>query len=560
MGRASHGILGTPIVFYMSLPSSCSARLGLFRWAPRLFGCVLFCVAWLCVLPRAFAESERAQNDSPLLVAGLRALEARKYAVAQRNFEDLYRSTQTPVALYLLGRVALGENKSILAADLFRRYRELLDEPIDPNHKSVIDSHLASVSEGFVEARVVAPDDSFLYVDGRLIGRSPLIGPVLLSPGLHRFAMEQHGKSFESGALTLLEGRAAQVNLSAGTGRTAIAVLSSPPAALLVIVRASAPVLSGDQIDSLNRVAGAALAKEQTYLIPVQKLRQVVQDEPADCFEKTECLYKVAERASARSVVVVRPKEAQTASNSFALTDLLGTSVLVHDETSRLVAAQTTFECPNCTHAQLLEGFGKTVGDLMAQVHKRPRAMLSVTSSPSSSMVRVDGQTVGQTPVERLTFTGTHTVSVSADGYVAEEKNVELFADTPQTLEFALKRKAAVVPANPVVVEQTTSARPIWRLAVGSVLASGGLLLAVFGVSALSMNQNCGETQPSVPNAPCPQVYFTSGVGGGPLGGGLVLTAAGVAMVAWPERSKTTPSPISLQATSQNSALFTLSF
>ena len=80
------------------------------------------------VATRAAGESNTARPESsnPLFFDGLRALETHQYAKAKQLFERLYRGSAAPEVLYQLGRVAQGEGKDVLAADLFRRYRELL--------------------------------------------------------------------------------------------------------------------------------------------------------------------------------------------------------------------------------------------------------------------------------------------------------------------------------------------------------------------------------------------------------------------------------------------------
>ena len=80
----------------------------------------------------------------------------------------------------------------MLAADLFRRYRDLVGGQIDPPVKAVIDAHLATQKQ-LVSGKSVSPrpmgvccgstDNS--WVDARSQAQA------LLSPGQHQFALGQ---------------------------------------------------------------------------------------------------------------------------------------------------------------------------------------------------------------------------------------------------------------------------------------------------------------------------------------------------------------------------------
>ena len=119
---------------------------------------ILFAVSLATSSLRAAGEtaSTRVDTSSPLFAEGLRALDARQYVRARQSFERLYRNRATPDALFQLGRIAQAEGKDVLAADLFRRYRELVGGLLDPANKAVIDSHLAALKQPATEVRIVA--------------------------------------------------------------------------------------------------------------------------------------------------------------------------------------------------------------------------------------------------------------------------------------------------------------------------------------------------------------------------------------------------------------------
>ena len=369
--------------------------------------------------------------------------------------------------------------------------------------------------------RIVAPQGDFLSVDGQLIGRSPLVGTVLVAPGRHRFALDSNGSRFESDVLNIPEGRPAQVNLSSGNRGAAVAVLSLPPAAMLAFTGDAS--LDATTTESNRRSIGSAMAKEQTILIPSDKTRTLFGSEPTACVELPDCLNRVAERAEARSVVIIRLQKAEQRVTS--VQSLLGAQVVIRDVATKQVATEASFSCNGCSGAQLVERFGQTVGQMIATANNRPRTMLTVKTTPSEASVFVDGQRIGESPMEQMSFAGVHTVKATKEGFASASQTLELQLNQSNTVDFKLHRQT-----RPTIA----ASRPAWRLALGGVLIGGGLLSAALGVSALSVNGACDETQPAVGGVSCPMVYFTNGVGGGLLGGGLALTAAGVVLMALP--------------------------
>lgn len=495
------------------------------HWTQHVSAALLLAITSPTVTARAAGEINTARTETinPLFTDGLRALDARQYPKAKQLFERIYRTSAAPEALYQLGRVAQGEGNDVLAADLFRRYRELVGGQVDAASKSAIDGHLAGLKLPVTEVRIVAPDGDYLSVDGQLIGRSPLIGTVLIAPGKHRFAIDSNGPRFESDVLNIPEGRPAQVNLSPGNRGAAVAVLSLPPAALLVF--AGSASLDASTTESIRRSIGSAMAKEQTILISTDKARTLWANESADCVARPDCIDRVAERADARGIVIIRARKTEQRSNS--VQSLIGAQVVVRDVATKQIATEALFSCDGCSGTQLVERFGLTLGQLIATANSRPRTMLTVSSTPSGASVFVDGQRIGETPLDRLSFAGIHTVTAAKDGYESVEQTMDLQLHQANSIELKLPKQS-----KPTVV----SSRPTWRLAIGGILIGGGLLTAALGVSALSVNGACDETTPTVDGVPCPLMYFTNGVGGGLLGGGLALTAAGAVLMALPRR------------------------
>lgn len=85
-------------------------------------------------------------------------------------------------------------------------------------------------------------------------------------------------------------------------------------------------------------------------------------------------------------------------------------------------------------------------GDLAAVLSERGVdnvGRLRITSDPSVARVMVDGQPVGATPMEYQLPTGTHRIVVDKEGFVLEDRSVEVVANDVTSVRVPLKRKGA---------------------------------------------------------------------------------------------------------------------
>jgi hypothetical protein len=91
-------------------------------------------------------------------------------------------------------------------------------------------------------------------------------------------------------------------------------------------------------------------------------------------------------------------------------------------------------------------------------------------------------------------------------------------------------------------VELKRGARPLPRLIVGGIAIAAGLGMVGFGASALSVAGSCIESDnPFQAPAPCPYLFGTVPVGAALLSVGLVVSAAGVGVIAWPPPLRAVP-------------------
>lgn len=490
-----------------------------FAW---LLGWFVATLIALGVGPVGAAKSAPTVQGREAVDAGLAAIQAGDAAQAAKLCEKGYRSAALPDALYCLGLVAQADKKTVRAADLFRRYLDLSGGQVDETSKRTISQHAATLSVAVSEVRLTAPDGALVFVDKALVGRTPLPGPLLLEAGSHRFGLELPNGTFESDGLTVVEGRAAQLNLTPGSSGVAVAVMSLAPASILVLSPAN---LAKPWATQIRQAIADAMGKEQASLISEERLTVLLQTHPPECLSQPGCPELVADKAGARSVlrVSVQGSLDGSASTSF--------QVLIHDIATGQTAASTEVRCEACSSVALLQKLAEAVQRMIVEANNRPRGMIAVTGAPAGARVRVDGQTAGVLPFERMSFAGEHVITVEKEGYDSHVRNLLVVFGQTASVNVDLQRGKAVPGGG----------RPRWRLALGSVALAVGVVAAGFGISALTVNGACENGLMPPDGQQCSRIYGSAALGGGLLGAGLALSAGGIALIAWPASATSRP-------------------
>ena len=189
---------------------------------------------------------------------------------------------------------------------------------------------------------------------------------------------------------------------------------------------------------------------------------------------------------------------------------------LVDAETGEVTLSQDGV-CEICGSEEvvsLLDSQGALLQTRLGALGTGP-AVLVLDSKPRGALVMIDGEVVGTTPLERPVLEGAHTVRVSLDGHVAEERELTLVNGTREQLALTLKR----TPGNPK------------SRALGAAGLGGGLALLGAGVALLVLDDrpyraNCtGENVDA--QMDCRFVFNTGPLGGALLGVGAILGTLG---------------------------------
>lgn len=548
----------------------------------------LSAVAWLAIgaclallglrIPHVEARSEsrsrsersraQAQIDAALAQAKT-AVEGKDFATAYQVLSQAYHSQPNSRLLLGLAALAVAEGKSVEAQDLLRRF--LADPSIDAKapERGAAEASLQSlplVPAG--EVSVGAPRGSFVELDGRLVGVTPLPAALLVKTGRHSVAVSlgkwraqtevnvrtarlselRFKEGVEVGVATLpaavlyIDSYQGLANLAGPTapapppevepkpageepepppGPAASPPSSSSPAAA---ASGAAHLLVDSLLDPLTQAAAAALKRENYVLLGRGLALAYAQDESACRGSDTvsdACLKVLATRygvdLALRAVVV---REERSVRLDVSLQDMQ-----VED-----VAASASASCPGCVTEQIAAKLVESIAQVLATGGGRARGTLSVTSEPIGSEVRIGSRVLGMTPLSRKVWAGSYEVRVAREGYQSYSQQAEVKSDETTSLQAVLNKQESGPnteelerQAQQKRQEQERSRRRLIMIGVGAAGIAVGAVVLGFGVSALAANGSCAAPAPS-DAMPCRRLYGT-------LAPGAALTAVGGALI-----------------------------
>ena len=156
-------------------------------------------------------------------------------------------------------------------------------------------------------------------------------------------------------------------------------------------------------------------------------------------------------------------------------------------ETGELIATSNDI-CEICGHEELAD----MVGDLAATLRRKlsaavdPPPLLRVVAEPEGSLVTVDGEVVGVTPVEVTVAPGEHDIVVKKAGYVTHRARLAFLDGVVETIRTDLEPAPVIVEEEPVEDkprrgQEASLARPLaWAsLGVGAAATAGGVALLI---------------------------------------------------------------------------------
>lgn len=458
------------------------------------------------------APVSAAVRASQLVGEGVLALASRDFAAAHRALSAAYRLQPSADTLFQLGIVAWSEGQSLTAQDFLRRY--LADASVQPSAdkrseaQRIVDQLGADHSEVWVQGAA----GSWVLVDNRLLGLLPLPLPLLLSPGTHQLAIESAAGDRTAVELSLQSQQAVIVRPGASS-------LTATPAARAVLC--VGPWADRARSDALQRQAAERLLAQDLAILSVRK----GQNPPSVC--DITCCLRAAQEQQAQWAIVLIPAVSSDGKTTAG-------QIAVLDVAVKEVAAQASAFDPDQTTDAEQKELAATLPPLLQRARDRGRGTLYVTSIPDHAEVKAGSLVLGLTPLRIARFAGSLALEISASGFQADRRTVELTNGERTEIAVTLvpqPARGADVPVRPL-----RQPRPAWRIGLGVGALAAGVGMVVLGASALSVSGRCTEAfEPPV--MACPRFFDTTAIGGVLVGTGAALGVAGALLVAWPGRA-----------------------
>jgi hypothetical protein len=194
----------------------------------------------LALIPavRVSAEepSDRAKEEAGTrFERGVKLYDAQDYAAALAEFEAAYRLVPRYQVLFNIGVTQKRLFRYNDAVRSLKRYLELGGEKVPPDRRDVVDRELQEIRA--LVAEVIVKVDGLpasVEADGRLVGETPLAGPLLLAGGHHSLRANREGYDPAIKELDVVSGEHVEVALSpklkAKVATTAKLAVSTRPA------------------------------------------------------------------------------------------------------------------------------------------------------------------------------------------------------------------------------------------------------------------------------------------------------------------------------------------
>lgn len=546
---------------------------------PRVFLIFICClVLGAGSVARPAHGNKATAQVSALVQRGEAALQAGDLAAAEQALTAAYRQAPHADLLFQLGRLAVAQQQLLAAQDLFRRY---LNDPTatpDPAKTAEAQKTLARPRPISGKLRVQGDRGGLVSLDGRLLGRLPLVQPLLAAPGARTVVIQYPGKLLDV-PVEVEAGRMLDIQCTRATGAVFLAIVPS----LLVLPELTAvPAAAAEQLlDAVERAAQGeqlALLKPDTLVTLDPELKDApaprAEQELRRCLADADCQQRLLRRNKLEHALKVSAKQTVLpAANrtpppaaapppapeqppapqqwDFAL-ELLRTDTLGPARTQAL-------SCTPCTEPQAITALQDAVSRTLAAGLVRPRGTLAVTSDPVGAEVRLGERVLGRTPLSLPVWADEYTLELRHPGHEPVRRTVRVAAEKTAALTATLPAipppppppspppPVAPPPAPP---RWERAPRPRWRLGLGGSALFLGVTLGALGGLVLGINQNNNCPPPMPMTEPPPgcdmetmRTQFNLGASLIPIGSALAVTGIVLLAVPGPRRQVPASTP-----------------
>ena len=152
----------------------------------RQTGLIIMLALVVVRVPVVHAQSDSKAAAREHFEKGVTAFNGGRFAEAGLEFESAYKLSPAAVVLYNIGQVDVALGRSVEAVDAFERYLTDGAATISAERRAEVRAEIEK-QRAQIGTIVVQTDPSgvSIRVDGRLIGTTPLPGPVRIAAGKH---------------------------------------------------------------------------------------------------------------------------------------------------------------------------------------------------------------------------------------------------------------------------------------------------------------------------------------------------------------------------------------
>lgn len=512
-----------------------------------------------------------APGHAALVQRGEAALRAGELTAAEQALTAAYLQAPHADLLFQLGRLAVAQQQLLTAQDLMRRY---LNDPTttpDPDKTAEAQKVLSQLRPLSGKVRVQGDPGGFVLLDGRLLGRLPLVQPLLAAPGTHTVAIRYPSKLLDA-PIEVAAGRMVDIQCTRATGAVFLATL--PSLLVVLAVEPSSPMMFEQLLDAIERAAQGqqlTVLKPEALIPLAPELKELpvprALAELKRCLAQPDCLPRMLHLAKLDHALRVGVQQTflPPAERPLAAGDKPAGSAdspplrwdfaleLVHADVFGAASAQTR-SCSPCREQPAITALQEATSQTLAAGLGRSRGNLAVSSEPAGAEVRVGDRLLGQTPLALAAWTGEYALELRQPGRQPVRQKVRVEPGQTASLTVTLP-PLLPPPAPPPVAALPTpqrwerAPRPRWRTAAGGTALFFGLTLTALGglVFALNPSSSCPPADSLAPPPPgCAAstlaTQYNLGVSMMPVGGALALT--GIVLLAIPGPARLVPAPV----------------
>ncbi len=228
---------------------------------------------------------------------------------------------------------------------------------------------------------------------------------------------------------------AAAAGITAGDPRALLAPATSGSKLAILPLTFEGGLGESDQAE-LTKALTAGLERGSFIIVGPEQV--LVADARAASCDNAVCLQNIAKRTGAAYVV--------RASVSAKDRDYTVKVELTGADGKRLAATQDGCEiCGVVDAAGLIDSAAATLRLKLDALSKGPAAV-RLASDPVGAIVTIDGEVVGETPLERPVVPGKHLIRVSEEGFISIEREVTFVEGVNEDLSFKLEKLPSRLP------------------------------------------------------------------------------------------------------------------